>query len=171
MLARNELIFRWSIYALAALLCLAVQGLVLQRLTIWGVVPFLYPLLAAIPATYEEPVPATVFALVLGVVCDLALPEAVPGFYTLVFPVVGLLSALLVQGAVSNGFLCSAMVAVLAYLLCGAAHCLALLRHDGPGLWAAGLGLALRELCVALPFTIPLTLLFRAVHRRTHWND
>lgn len=170
MLARNELIFRWSIYTLAALLCLAVQTALLQRFTVWGVVPFLYPLLAAIPATYEAPVSATTFALVLGVVCDLMLPEAIPCFYTLVFPLVGLLSSLLVQGAVSNGFLCSVFVAAIAYLLCGAAHCL-LLWQGGQSAWGPGMFLALREFCVALPFTIPMTLLFRAVHDRTHWND
>ena len=166
MLARNELIFRWSVYGLAAVLCLLVQTLVLQRLTVWGIVPFLYPLLAAIPATYEDPVPATAFALAMGVVCDLLLPEALPCFYTLLFPVVGLLSALLVQGAVSNGFLCSVFVAAIAYLLSGLFHCLVL-----GGSWGAGLFLALREFCIALPFTVPMTLLFRAVHNRTHWND
>ena len=166
MLARNELIFRWSVYGLAALLCLLVQTLVLQRLSIWGIAPFLYPLLAAIPATYEAPVPATAFALAMGVVCDLLLPEALPCFYTLLFPVVGLLSSLLVQGAVPNGFLCSAFVSAIAYLLSGVFHCLLL-----GGSWGAGLFLALREFCIALPFTVPMTVLFRAVHDRTHWND
>lgn len=169
MLARNELIFRWALYALAALACLLVQGALLQRLTVWGVIPFLYPLLAAIPATFEEPVPATAFALVLGVVCDLLVPAAIPCFYTLIFPAVGLLSALLVQGAVSNGFLCSVFVAAMAYLLCGVFHCL--LLAGGGAVWRTGMFLTLREFCVALPFTVPMTLLFRGVHRRTHWND
>ena len=30
--------------------------------------------------------------------------------------------------------------------------------------------LTLRELCIALPFTIPMTFLFRAVYHRTHWD-
>lgn len=170
MLARNELIFRWSVYTLAALLCLFIQTALLQRLTIWGVTPFLYPLLAAIPATYENPVPATVFALAMGVVCDLMLPGSIPCFYTLIFPVIGLLSSLFVLGAVSNGFLCSVFVSAAAYLLCGVFNCL-LLRQPGYPIWQAGLFLTLREFCVALPFTIPMTLLFRAVHGRTHWND
>ena len=38
MLARNELIFKWALYALAALVCLFVQGVVLQRVTMWGVI-------------------------------------------------------------------------------------------------------------------------------------
>jgi len=170
MLARNELIFRWSVYTLAALLCLFVQTALLQRLTIWGVTPFLYPLLAAIPATYEPPVSATAFALGLGIVCDFMLPGTIPCFYTLLFPVIGLLSALLVQSAVPNGFLCSAFVTAAAYLLCGLFNCL-LLRQPGSPIWRPGMFLALREFCVALPFTVPVTFLFRAVHRRTHWND
>ena len=48
MLARNETIFKWALYAAAALLCFLVQGAVLQRLTIWGVIPFVYPVIAAV---------------------------------------------------------------------------------------------------------------------------
>lgn len=166
MLARNELIFRWLVYGLATLLCLFTQAMILQHITIWGIVPFLYPLLAAIPATYENPVPATAFALVVGVISDLMLPEIIPCFFTLLFPIVGLLSSLLVQGAMSNGFLCSAFAAAIAYLLSGIFHCLLM---GGP--WGPGLFLTVRELVVALPFTIPMTFLFRAVHSRTHWND
>ena len=55
MLARNETIFKWFLYAAAAAACLAAQGAVLQRITLWGVIPFLCPLLAAIPATWESP--------------------------------------------------------------------------------------------------------------------
>ena len=62
MLARNEVIMKWILYAAATALCLLIQGAVLQRVVIWGVIPFLYPMLAAIPATFEAPVPATVYA-------------------------------------------------------------------------------------------------------------
>ena len=90
MLARNETIFKWVLYAAAALLCFFIQGAVLQRITVWGVIPFLYPALAAIPATYEGPVSGTVFALCVGVVCDLLLPASSPCLYTLAFPLAGL---------------------------------------------------------------------------------
>ena len=63
MLARNEIIFKWALYALAALVCLFVQGVVLQRVTIWGVIPFVFPLVAVIPATFEKPTSATIFSL------------------------------------------------------------------------------------------------------------
>lgn len=81
MLARNETIFKWALYAAATALCFLVQEAVLQRVVLWGVIPFLFPLLAAIPASYEGPVPGTVFALIVGVSCDLILPEAIPCFY------------------------------------------------------------------------------------------
>lgn len=168
MLARNELIFRWTIYSLAALLCLFVQTALLQRFTIWGIVPFLYPLLAAIPATYENSVAATVFSLIVGILCDLMLPEVLPCFYTLLFPIIGLLSSLLAQSVLPNGFLCSVFAAAMAYLLNGLFHCLILWNSDG--IWQTGMFLTLREFCVALPFTIPMTFLFRAVYRRTHWD-
>ena len=77
MLARNEVIIKWTLYALATALCFLLQGALLQRITIWGVIPFLYPMLAAVPATYEAPVPATIFALCVGVVCDVLLPGSI----------------------------------------------------------------------------------------------
>ena len=64
MLVRNEVLFKWTLYALAALLCLAVQGALLQRVTLWGVIPFLYPLAAVIPATFNAPAAGTAFAAV-----------------------------------------------------------------------------------------------------------
>ena len=119
MLARNETIFKWALYAAATLLCFLAQAFLFQRLTIWGVIPFVYPLLAAIPAAYEGPVPGTVFALAVGVVCDLILPGPLPCFYTLVFPLVGLCASLLAQNWLPAGFLCSLAVAAAAFFFTG----------------------------------------------------
>ena len=94
MLARSATIFKWTLYALAGLVWAAVQGAVLRRFSVFGVLPFLYPLLAAIPATLEGPAPGAVYALVWGVVCDLLLPSSLPCFYTLIFPLVGLAAGL-----------------------------------------------------------------------------
>ena len=59
MLARSATIFKWTLYTLAGLVWAVVQAAFLQRVTIWGVIPFLYPLIAAgllsqslIPAGY-----------------------------------------------------------------------------------------------------------------------
>ena len=166
MVARNALIFKWTLYALAALLCLAVQGIFLQRLTVWGVIPFLYPLLAVIPATYEGPTAGTSFALAVGVVCDLLLPDAFPCLYTLVFPLAGLLAGLLSRSVLRAGFLCSLVGGAAAFLLLDLSRCLLLWFRQGAA-WAAGFSVMGREMLLTAPLVFPVTLLFRAVHRRT----
>ena len=45
MLARNETIFKWALYAGATAVFFLLQGAVLQRSTLWGVIPFVFPLL------------------------------------------------------------------------------------------------------------------------------
>ena len=166
MFVRNALIFKWTLYALAALLCLVVQGIFLQRLTIWGVIPFLYPLLAVIPATYEGPTAGTVFALAAGIVCDLVLPDAFPCLYTLIFPAVGLLSGLLARGVLRAGFLCSLAGSAAAFLILDTFRCL-LLRLGRQNAMGTGLSIMGREFLITAPLVIPMTLLFYAVHERT----
>lgn len=170
MLARNETIFKWALYAAATALCFLVQGALLQRITIWGVIPFLYPLLAVIPATYEGPVPGTVFALAVGLVCDLLLPGSFPCFYTLLLPLVGLCAALLSQSLLPAGVLCALAGTTAAFIMSGAFHGL-LLWINGKAAWSASAFVTLRELCVTAPLVIPVTLLYRAVFRKTHLDD
>lgn len=170
MLARNETIFKWALYAAATALCLLVQGALLQRVSVWGVIPFLYPLLAVVPAAYEGPVPGTIFALAVGFVCDLLLPGSFPCFYTLLFPLVGLCAALLSQSLLPAGVLCSLVGTAAAFLMSGVFHGL-LLWIAGKAAWAACAFVTLRELCVTAPLTIPVTLLYRAVFRKTHRDD
>ena len=170
MIARNEIIFKWTLYAAVTALCLFIQGGLLQRLEFWGVIPFLYPLLAAIPATYEGPLAGTIFSLVLGIVCDLLLPGPVPCLFTLIFPLAGLCAGLLSQSLLPAGFLCSFAASAASFLLTDGFRCL-LLWMRGSAAWRAGALLTLREFCVAAPFVIPLTLLYRSVYRKTHRDD
>lgn len=167
MLVRTATILKWTLYALAGALCLLVQGAILQRITVWGVIPFLYPLLAAIPATYESPRSATVFALCVGVVCDLLLPETPPCLFTLLFPLVGLCASLLSQGLLPAGFFRSLAAGALAFLLTDGFRCFVLWITGRPA-WQTGGFLMVREFCVTAPLTIPMTLLFQAVARRAH---
>lgn len=170
MLARNETILKWVLYAAAAALCLFIQGALLQRITIWGVIPFLYPLLAVIPATYEGSVSGTVFALAIGVVCDLLLPDAFPCLYTLIFPLAGLCAALLSRSVLRAGILCSLVSAAIAFILADGFRCL-LFWLERKSAWSAGFSVMAREFLVTAPLVIPVTLLFRAVHRKVHAND
>lgn len=170
MLARSATIIKWVLYALAGLACTVVQAAVLQRFTLWGVIPFLYPLIAALPATFEGPAAGTVYALACGVFCDLLLPSPIPCFYTLIFPLVGLSAGLLSQSLIPAGYLCSAAASLPAYLLTGVFHCI-VLWATGHAAWTAGLSVTLRELCVSLPWSLPMAWLFRKVYRRVHIDD
>ena len=170
MIARNETILKWSLYAAATALCLLVQGGLLQRLVFWGVIPFLYPLLAAIPAPYEGPLAGSIFALTVGMVCDLLLPGPMPCLYTLIFPLAGLCAGLLSQSWLPAGFLCSFVSAAAAFLLHGSFRCL-ILWMQGAAAWEAGALVMVREFCAAAPFVIPLTLLYRSVFRKTRFDD
>ena len=116
MLARSATIFKWTLYTLAGLVWAVVQAAFLQRVTVWGVIPFLYPLIAALPAIFEGPAAGTVYALACGVFCDLLLPSPIPCFYTLILPLVGLAAGLLSQSLIPAGYLCSAAAALPAYL-------------------------------------------------------
>ena len=170
MLARSDTIIKWILYTLAGLVWAVVQAAVLQRFTLWGVIPFLYPLIAAIPATFEGPTAGTVYALAAGVLCDLLLPSPIPCFYTLIFPLVGLAAGLLSQSLIPAGYLCSAAAALPAYLLTGVFHCI-VLWATGHAAWTAGMSVALRELCASLLWSLPMTWLFRKVFLRVHIDD
>ncbi|MBR3640907.1 MAG: hypothetical protein IKN53_02620, partial [Oscillibacter sp.] len=131
---------------------------------------FLYPLIAAIPATYEGPVAGTAFALGAGVFCDLLLPSPIPCFYTLIFPLAGLCAAILAKNLLSAGVLCSLAAGAAAFLLTGLFHAVVLWLR-GQGAWGASVSVTARELLVSLPWAVPMTFLFRAVHLRTRTDD
>ena len=170
MLARSATIFKWTLYTLAGLVWAVVQAAFLQRVTIWGVIPFLYPLIAALPAIFEGPAAGTVYALACGVFCDLLLPSSIPCFYTLILPLVGLAAGLLSQSLIPAGYLCSAAAALPAYLLTGIFHCIVLWAQGHPA-WGAAMSVTLRELCASLLWSLPMTWLFLRVFRRVHADD
>lgn len=170
MLARNEIIFKWSLYAGAATLMLLFQGFLLQRLSFWGVIPFLYPALAAVVGNYESPVPSTIFGLGLGVVCDLLLPGSIPCLYTLMFPLAGLSGALIAKSLLKAGFLCALVSTAAAFLLTDLFRCL-LLWAGGKPAWGAGLWLMVQEFLATAPFLLLVVPLFSWVYRRVHIYD
>ena len=170
MLARNETIFKWLRYILAAALCFLIQGALLQRITLWGVIPFVYPLVAVIPATYEDPRFGTVFALCTGVVCDLLLPDAFPCLYTLMFPLAGFVAALLARSVMRAGILCSLIASVEAFFLLDFFRCI-LFWGGGKSAWGTGFLVMAREFLITVPLILVVTPLFSAVHRKVHADD
>lgn len=167
---RNETILKWSLYGGATLLIFVLQGLFLQRVSLWSVFPFLFPVLVAILASYEGPVSGAIFGLVIGVVCDLTIAAPLPCFYTLVFPLAGLAAALIAGGLISAGFLCSLVCSAAAFLMTDLFHAL-LLWAGGQDAWASAGLLALRETGVSLLFSPLVFFLFSAIHKKCHVDD
>ena len=170
MLVRSAVFFKWLLYAAAAAALVLLQDAVLHRITVWGVIPFLYPLIAVLPATYEGPAPGAVFALCLGVFCDALLPDQFPCLYTLAFPVAGMLAGGLSRRVLPAGVFCTVAAAAVSFLLTDLLRCL-LLWTSGKIVWGPALFLIFRECLIALPLAIPATWLFRLVHRKVHEND
>ena len=52
-MTRRMLTIKWVFYSLWTLLFLLVQQLVLPHIRIWGVHPFLLPMLSAVAASFE----------------------------------------------------------------------------------------------------------------------
>lgn len=171
MVARSELILRWSVYGGAGLLVCLVQGLVLQRLSLWGVMPFLYPALAAMAAVWEGALPCgAVYALCLGAVCDLALPGSVPCFYTIALPLAAMLAGLLSRGWLSSNLLSALAASALGYLVTGLLHA-GVLAVTGHGAFVTAMAVAGKEFLITLPAMPFLYLLLRFLHGRTHLYD
>lgn len=170
MTPRQETIHKWGLYALATLLCCVGQGLVLQYVTVLGVFPFIYPILAAVVSTLEGPLSGMVYSLALGVVCDLTISSPIPCFYTLIFPLSGLLAGTLARKVLSSGFLSAVVTSAAAFVLTGAFHGLIFVFSSRPA-WAETASVCGRELALSIPLVLPVYFLFRLVWRKSLENQ
>lgn len=164
-LNQRDMFFKWLYYAGATLLLVLVQSLVLNRICVWGVHPFLPPLIAAITAMLEGPGEGAAFAGVFGLLCDLTMPGIIPCFYTLAFLAAALLAAVIAKWFLSQGFLCAVLCAALALLVTDLLHTLLLTFRQGVELTAA-LSLTGREAAVTVVLSPLVYLLLRSVHNR-----
>ena len=139
---QRDMFFKWLYYAGAVLLLVLVQSLVLNRISVWAVHPFLPPVIAGIMAMLEGPAEGAVFGGIFGLLCDLTMPGVIPCFYTL-------------------AFLAAALPAAITDLL----HTVLLTFRQGVELSAA-LSLTGRELAVTVVLSPLVYLLLRSVHNR-----
>ena len=164
---RQYTILKWGLYGGITLLLCLVQSCLLRFVRVGGVMPFLYPLLAAVVSTYEGRSGGIFFSLALGTLCDLSLQEPFfPGFYALVFTLSGFLSAVLAEFVLTPGFLCSLAAAAGTFLLTDLGR-LMIFLSSGQGRAAGTVaGVAVREFLVTLPFLPLVFLLYRWLHGR-----
>lgn len=158
-------VFKWVMYALATLLLCALHAMFFCNIRVLGLTPFLYPMLPAMAAMFEGPRQGAVFALALGVLCDLLVPAPFRGFFAVVFPVIAVLSGGIAGRLQSRGFLCALIVSSVGLLATGAFRMLVQILSGGRylGLMAR---IALGEALLTLPFLLIVLPLYRTVFRR-----
>lgn len=165
MLPKSYIIYKWTVYAFATALLFALQHLVLNQIHIFGVTPFLFPMLPALVASYEGLHRGSVFSLVLGVVCDLLLTGPFDGFFTVLFTLIGIFAALIGENLLSPGWLCGFVVSLLGLGINAAAHLavFSLIGQLRPLLMGR---IALTECIITLPALLVVLPLYRRIHRR-----
>ena len=171
MLGRTEIIFKWLLYAAGVLICWSLHGVALQFLNIFGVMPFIFPMLAAVIAMYEGPFSGSICALVMGILCDLTISVPIPCFYTLVFPIIGMLAGLIAKNWLPMSFWCAAILSLLAFTLTDSFHFLLLVLKGGGHAAQAAIDLACRETGASMPFLIPVYFVFRRIYEICHVYD
>ena len=152
-MTRRAVVQKWILYSLCALALVLVQSLLLVRVQVWGVHPFLLPAIAVIPVTLERDEGALLFSVFFGLACDLLTPVAgLPCFYALAFLVSGGLAWLL-SGRV---------VAASALVVCGVLHLAVLAGSQSVDVTAAAV-LAGKEAALSLPLTVLVHYPFRRI--------
>ena len=156
---------KWTFLALCCLLLAFLRRLLLGSVTVWGVIPFLPPVLLAVVASFEEPRPAVLFGMSFGAVCDLALPALFPCLYTLSFTLAALLIASLAHSVLQAGFLRALLMTVLAFFVVDLFSAAAVLTRCGAGALGAALSLFVREAIVSCLLLAPAYPALYAVRR------
>ena len=163
-MTQRKLIFKWTLYTLAALLTALFQSFVCNRLIIWGVHPFLLPCLAAIVSTYNGRRESLFFAFFFGFVCDLTITAAIPGFYMLSFCLISLAAGIVSRHLLVPGFFCSLATSALALLINGLLETL-VLANRFTAVFGPAMFLLLREILITIFPAMLIHLLVVRIHR------
>ena len=156
---------KWTFYALAALLLCFFKRVLLGSVSVWGVLPFLPPVLLAVMASFEQPKAAVLSGIVFGALCDLVLPASLPCLYTLAFTAAALLISTLLSNLLQQGFARALLATVLAFLVTDLLQALALLLRSGMSALLPMLHLFAKETALSCLLLLPSYPLLRAVHR------
>ena len=165
MLTNKALITKWSLYAFALLLFIALQQLVLDHLPpVLGALPFLMPMLVAVVASLEGPTGGTIFGIAVGFLCDLSGGGVFSGVYTLSFFCVALAVAVISKYWVMRNVFGSLIYALIAFVVIDAIQILFLMAVHGAHFPVAA-ELAGREIAASIVFVIPIFFLYNRLHR------
>ena len=164
MLPKSYIIAKWTVYTLTTLALFAFQHLIFNHIHVLGITPFLYPIIPAIVASYEGIRRGSIFALCVGVACDLLIFGPFDGFYTIIFALIGIFSALVSENLFSPGWLCGLVVSLIGLGLTLFAR-LSLFFLAGELRFLLMLHRALIECALSLPALFVALPLYEYVHR------
>lgn len=161
-MVKREELFKWIAYIMCNAVLLFLCSLSPNALKLWGVLPFLPPVLLACVASLEDLRPATIYGLIFGVFCDLSLSAPFPCLYTISFTVSALFTAYLASTVFQNYFLRIFSGTVLTFFLTDLL-CMLALAVTGSTAFFPMLSLAARETAASLPLlaVYPLFVLIR----------
>ncbi|MBO4915242.1 MAG: hypothetical protein J5449_08560 [Oscillospiraceae bacterium] len=126
MLTRRDYIIKWGSYGAVSLLLTLLFSLTLRDLRVLGVTMFLPPLLVGVVASLEDTKSAVIYAIVVGVLCDLTIAGTFPCVYTLAFTAASLCCSILAKSVLQPGFLCSLALTTLTFVFVDVLNMLAL---------------------------------------------
>lgn len=162
---KSYIIAKWSVYTLATFVLAALQHLVLDHIALWGVTPFLYPVLCALVSSYEGLRQGGAFSLAMGVLCDLMVRGPFDGFYTLVFTLIGIFSGRIGESVLSPGWLCGLIVSGMGMALTNLARLMVYALSGDLHLVLMG-RIALIESLMTLPMLLVALPVYRHIHSR-----
>ena len=154
---------KWTFYALATLLLCFFKRVLLGSVTVWGVLPFLPPVLLAVVASFEQPKAAVLSGIVFGALCDLVLPASFPCLYTLAFTLAALFTSTVMSILLQQGFARALVSSVLTFAVADLFQSLAMLTR-GAAL-PAMLYLFARETLVSCALLLPSYPVLHAIRR------
>lgn len=163
-MTRADFLYKWFWYAMAALPVWMAEDLLFSRVTLWGVHPVLLPLAAAAVAVLEGPVGGTGFGLGIGLLCSAAWHD-MGSLMVLLLALAGALIGAVAQYGLKQNYITCLLCST---ALLGGMDLLRILSYltQGSATLRVMLSVALPEIAVSLPFTIPIYLLFRLVWSR-----
>ena len=154
---------KWTFYALATLLLCFFKRVLLGSVTVWGVLPFLPPVLLAVVASFEQPKAAVLSGIVFGALCDLVLPASFPCLYTLAFTLAALFTSTVMSSLLQQGLARALVSSVLTFAVADLFQSLAMLTR-GAAL-PAMLYLFARETLVSCALLLPSYPVLHAIRR------
>lgn len=167
-MTRRDYTLKWLFYSLTTLFFVVLQSWVLPHVTVWGIHPFLLPVIVAL-ATMWEGNEGLLFSLFFGLLTDLTTTGPIPCFYTLAFFVAAAAAMLIAKRVLVPGFFCAVIVSVLAIILCDLLQILFLSYSTGLAIFPALLLLA-KELLLSVVCMPLIFFPFRRLHTRSQMD-